>query len=77
MIKLPSCSYKDVLRVLKREGWSVIRQKGSHIRLIKYTEAGFIRVTVPAHDPLEKFILHSVLRDARISLERFLELLRK
>jgi len=35
MSKIPSFSYKRVINALQRDGWIVVRQKGSHIRLQK------------------------------------------
>ena len=35
MSKVPSLSYLEVLRALQRDGWVIVRQKGSHIRLQK------------------------------------------
>ncbi|MGI0480694.1 type II toxin-antitoxin system HicA family toxin [Geminocystis sp. CENA526] len=32
MSKVPSLPYSKVIKALKRDGWIVIRQKGSHIR---------------------------------------------
>jgi len=36
---------KDILKILKANGWEVFRQEGSHIRLGKSDN----RATVPAH----------------------------
>lgn len=35
MTKVPSLNYNHVIRALRRDGWVVVRQKGSHIRLQK------------------------------------------
>jgi len=76
MIKLPSCSYKDVIRAFKRDGWVVIRQRGSHIRMLKLT-GGIVRhIYVPAHSNIMKGTLHAIISDAGISEERFIELLK-
>jgi predicted RNA binding protein YcfA (HicA-like mRNA interferase family) len=31
--KVPSLSYEQVINALRRDGWLVVRQRGSHIRL--------------------------------------------
>jgi len=36
---------KDILKILKANGWEVLRQEGSHVRLGK----GGARATVPVH----------------------------
>jgi len=35
MSKVPSLNYKKVIKALQRDGWVVVRQRGSHIRLQK------------------------------------------
>ncbi|MCK4765983.1 MAG: type II toxin-antitoxin system HicA family toxin [Candidatus Aminicenantes bacterium] len=37
MSKVPSLGYEKVIKALRRDGWVVVRQKGSHIRLQKRT----------------------------------------
>jgi predicted RNA binding protein YcfA (HicA-like mRNA interferase family) len=37
MTKTPSLSYVTIIHALQRDGWVVVRQKGSHIRLQKHT----------------------------------------
>lgn len=36
---------QDALRRLKREGWIIVRQTGSHVQLVKDGQ----RITVPNH----------------------------
>jgi len=36
MTKVPSVGYDQIVRALQRDGWVVVRQKGSHIRLQKH-----------------------------------------
>lgn len=38
---------KELLRLAKQEGWEVVRQSGSHIR-IKHKETG-LKETIPYH----------------------------
>lgn len=35
MSKVPSLSYQKIIAALERDGWIVVRQRGSHIRLEK------------------------------------------
>ncbi len=37
MTKTPSLYYDKVVKALQRNGWVVVRQKGSHIRMQKHT----------------------------------------
>jgi predicted RNA binding protein YcfA (HicA-like mRNA interferase family) len=54
MSVIPSLSYDLVIRALQRDGWIVVRQKGSHIRLQKRTTTETLKLTVPAHRPIKK-----------------------
>jgi predicted RNA binding protein YcfA (HicA-like mRNA interferase family) len=67
-VKLPrDISGTEALRALERLGFSVIRQTGSHVRLVQ----GDRRVTVPMHRNLVVGTLQSILRQAGVSLEDF------
>jgi predicted RNA binding protein YcfA (HicA-like mRNA interferase family) len=72
---VPSLSYKEILKALKKDGWIVVRQKGSHIRLHKRLQDRLLKLTLPAHNPVKKSTLRWILKQAEISLERFLDLL--
>lgn len=75
MSKVPSLSYLQVIGALQRDGWQVIRQQGSHIRLRKKLEQETLNLTVPAHRPLKRSTLSKILKQARLSVERFNHLL--
>jgi predicted RNA binding protein YcfA (HicA-like mRNA interferase family) len=74
MTKVPSLGYEKVIRALQRDGWVVVRQKGSHIRLQKHLQAETLKLTVPAHRPIKRSTLAHILKQARIATESFLEL---
>lgn len=75
MTKVPSLHYDRVIKVLQRDGWVIVRQKGSHIRLQKHTPEQTLKLTIPAHRPIKRSTLSHILKQARISLNRFQELL--
>jgi len=52
MSKVPSLNYDKVLRALQRDGWVIVRQKGSHIRLQKHHGTDVLKIIVPAHKPM-------------------------
>ena len=54
MSKAPSVNYEQVIRALRRDGWVVVRQHGSHIRLQKQLVSETLKLTVPAHRPIKK-----------------------
>ncbi|MDV2496639.1 MAG: type II toxin-antitoxin system HicA family toxin [bacterium] len=75
MTKVPSLSYLKIIRALQRDGWIVIRQKGSHIRLQKRVGDRTLKITIPTHRPVKRSTLSHIIKQAELDLERFLELL--
>jgi len=75
MTSMPSLSYREIIQALRRDGWVVVRQKGSHIRLQKHVLDRTLKIIVPAHKPLKRSTLSHILKQAEISLEKFLTLL--
>lgn len=75
MTKVPSLGHEQVVRALQRDGWIVVRQKGSHIRLQKHTSDEILKLTVPAHNPILRSTLSHILKQARLSVDQFAELL--
>lgn len=68
-MKLPrDVTGPEAVRVLRRLGFAVTRQEGSHIRMTK----GALHVTVPNHHPILPKTLQCVLRQAGVTLEEFL-----
>jgi len=72
--KVPSLSYTAIVKALQRDGWIVVRQRGSHIRLQKHVGDELRKITVPAHRPVKRSTLAHILKQARINPERFSEL---
>jgi predicted RNA binding protein YcfA (HicA-like mRNA interferase family) len=75
MTKVPSLDYRQVINALKRDGWVIVRQKGSHIRLHKHTPDEMLKITIPAHKPIKRSTLSHILKHAGISVEKLNELL--
>ena len=75
MTKVPSVQYNALIRALRRDGWVVVRQKGSHIRLQKRLEDETLKITVPAHRPIKRSTLSRILKQARLTVDRLNELL--
>ena len=74
MTKVPSTNYQQIVNALQRDGWVVVRQKGSHIRLQKHLGNETLKITVPAHRPVKRSTLSHILKQARLSVEEFIEL---
>jgi predicted RNA binding protein YcfA (HicA-like mRNA interferase family) len=74
MVKLPRLSGHELIKILAQFGFKKIRQKGSHVMLIKETKQGKIGCVVPLHDELETGTLLGILRQAKISRDEFFNL---
>jgi predicted RNA binding protein YcfA (HicA-like mRNA interferase family) len=51
-------SGKEMLKLYLKNGWVVLRQKGSHITVAK----GTLRTTIPAHKELKRGTEHGLLK---------------
>ena len=74
MTKVPSVHYEKIVNALRRAGWVVVRQKGSHIRLQKEMPDRVMKLTIPAHRPIKRSTLSHILKQAEISVEELLDL---
>ncbi|MEK6933579.1 MAG: type II toxin-antitoxin system HicA family toxin [Nanoarchaeota archaeon] len=68
-MKLPQISGIEFIKILKKFGFVVVRQRGSHVRLEKNTLSGTIKLTVPNHQNLKKGTLHNILKVAGLEVE--------
>jgi predicted RNA binding protein YcfA (HicA-like mRNA interferase family) len=75
MSKTPSLPYDKIIHAIQRNGWIVVRQKGSHIRLQKHTAAETLKLTIPAHRPVKRTTLAHILKQANLSVDDFIRLL--
>ena len=75
MSKVPSLNYNKLITALRRDGWVVVRQKGSHIRLQKPTKEITLKLTIPAHRPIKRSTLSYIIKQARLTVEQLIELL--
>ncbi|MBI4621284.1 MAG: type II toxin-antitoxin system HicA family toxin [Desulfobacterales bacterium] len=68
MSKVPSLSYDKIIRALQRDGWVIVRSKGSHIRLQKHIVNETLKLTIPAHQPVKRSTLAHILKQAALPL---------
>jgi predicted RNA binding protein YcfA (HicA-like mRNA interferase family) len=71
-VKLPIISGRDVVRALGKLGYVVNDQKGSHIHLRHPIKRP---LTVPNHPEIARGTLRIIIKDADLTVEKFLELL--
>jgi predicted RNA binding protein YcfA (HicA-like mRNA interferase family) len=61
-LKVPSLSYHRIVRAFQRDGW------------VKHLPDETLKVTIPAHRPVKRSTLSHILKAARLTVDRFLEL---
>lgn len=72
MARLPVLSGEKLIKALKKGGFQVVRQRGSHVSLQKEN----YKTVVPLHHELAKGTLLGILKQcglSRIGLEKLLE----
>lgn len=74
MPKLPLVSGKTAIKAFIKIGYRIVRQRGSHVRLHHPDKRP---LTIPDHKVLGKGLLRKLLRDAELSIEDFINLLKK
>jgi len=79
--KLPVVSGEKLIKLLKRLGYTVVRQRGSHVRLEKRTPLGTHKITVPYHKEIAKGTLNDILNKVSlwngIPREELIEILKE
>jgi predicted RNA binding protein YcfA (HicA-like mRNA interferase family) len=75
MPQLPVISGRDLVRALSKDGWQTVRQRGSHMILVK--DGHLATLSVPDHREVAKGTLRSLIRSSGLSVDEFFGLLRK
>lgn len=73
MSRLPVTSGRECVKALRKAGFVLARQRGSH--MVLYREEPPTQVTVPDHKELDRGTLRSIIRQAGLSVEEFILLL--
>ncbi len=76
MPHLPVLKGREIIAALLKVGYVQTRQKGSHIRLSRFADGRLRKLTVPAHRPLKRSTLVKIIKQANLSVEEFLDLLK-
>lgn len=67
--RLRVCSGSDAIQKFQRAGWSVVRQRGSHVMLVK---SGYeYTLSIPQHGELGPGLLRRLIRQAGLTVEIF------
>ncbi|MFH1191152.1 MAG: type II toxin-antitoxin system HicA family toxin [Candidatus Omnitrophota bacterium] len=73
-MKPPLLSGNEVIHAFLLAGYIKVGQRGSHVKLFNPTKQ--ITLIIPNHREVDRWTLKSILRDAGISIEDFLKLLK-
>ena len=71
MSKLKILSGADLCRILEKNEFIAVRQKGSHIIMQQKTEGTTITVPVPNHSEIKIGTLLSIIRQSKLPRELF------
>jgi predicted RNA binding protein YcfA (HicA-like mRNA interferase family) len=72
MTRLPRLKGKEVVRILERLGFDVVRTRGSHV-FLKHPDGRVTTVPVHSGETIGPGLLRSILRDIEMSHEEFLD----
>jgi len=75
MPKLPQFSGRDDVKILQHFGWVSVRQRGSHIILVK--DGHNATLSVPDHKAVAQGTLRGLIRSAGLTVEAFVEVSRQ
>jgi predicted RNA binding protein YcfA (HicA-like mRNA interferase family) len=70
--KLPLLSWRKIVKVLVKVGFKVVRQKGSHLILVKNEYV----VPIPKHREIKRGLLIEIMAEAGLTKEEFIKLLK-
>lgn len=74
MTKLPQINGERLIRALERDGWEVVRIRGSHHTLKRSGSGPVLHVAVHAR-ALKRGTLDAILKEAGLTPERLKELM--
>jgi predicted RNA binding protein YcfA (HicA-like mRNA interferase family) len=76
MPNLPHLSGREIIRALEKLGFVQARQRGSHVVMKKSTAEGSVGCVVPLHNEVAIGTMHSILKQAKVSAEEFMKVVK-
>lgn len=78
MSKLPQVSGKEAIKALTKIGFSVVHQRGSHVKLSRTINMQSQTAIIPLAKVIKKGTLRNgILKPINLSVNEFIKLLRK
>ncbi len=74
--KLPQLNSRQVIAILKKDGWYEHHQTGSHLSMRHSEKPGQVTIPVHAGKDIHPITLKSILQQANMNEDDFLRLLR-
>lgn len=71
MGKYRRLSGKQIVKALERIGFVQARQRGSHVVMKKDLQEGAVGCVVPMHKEVATGTLHTLLKQANVSIDEF------
>jgi predicted RNA binding protein YcfA (HicA-like mRNA interferase family) len=75
MAALPTLNGREVIKTFAKDGWQMVRQRGSHMILVK--DGQIATLSIPDHKEVAKGTLRSLIRNSGLTAEEFIALLGK
>ncbi|KAF5414942.1 MAG: type II toxin-antitoxin system HicA family toxin [Euryarchaeota archaeon] len=75
MARLPRISGMKAVKAFSKDGWFMARQTGSHVIMVK--TGCMVTLSVPKHRELDRGTLRKLIKLAGLSVDEFVELLRR
>ncbi len=66
---LPTLSGREVVRAFTKAGWQMVRQRGSHMIMVK--PGHMATLSVPDHREIAKGTLRSLIRSSSLTVDEF------
>jgi len=74
MVSLTVVSGAHAVKAFARLGWSVNRQRGSHVIMLK--SGSIVSLSIPQHRELAPGTLRALIRAAGITVEEFIQIMK-
>jgi predicted RNA binding protein YcfA (HicA-like mRNA interferase family) len=58
--------FKELIKLLEKDGWYLVRQKGSHQQYHHSTKRGTVTIAGKSNDDIAKGTLNNILKQAQL-----------